>query len=198
MTAIDVMRGYWLHSAQPPRTRGDFALRLCGSSDLYQHGQRRQRPPAESVNYIVSHDGFTLRDLVSYNERHNQANGENNADGHGHNLSNNCGVEGPSEDPSINALRARLQRALLATTLLAQGTPMLCAGDEMGHSQRGNNNPYCQDNDTTWLDWAQADRSLLAFTARVLAIRRQTLPLGQHWYSGLPDAHGKVDLSWLR
>lgn len=194
----DVMRGYWLHSAQPPRSRGDFALRLCGSSDLYQHGQRRQRPPAESVNYIVSHDGFTLRDLVSYNERHNQANGESNTDGHGHNLSHNCGAEGPTEDPAINALRARLQRALLATTLLAQGTPMLCAGDEMGHSQRGNNNPYCQDNDTTWLDWAQADQSLLAFTARVLAIRHQTLPLGQHWYSGLPDAHGKVDLSWLR
>jgi glycogen operon protein len=194
----DVMRGYWLGSAQPPRTRGDFALRLCGSSDLYQHGQRRQRPPAESVNYIVSHDGFTLRDLVSYNERHNLANGEANADGHGHNLSHNCGAEGPTEDPAINALRARLQRALLATTLLAQGTPMLCAGDEFGHSQRGNNNPYCQDNDTTWLDWAQADPSLQAFTARVLAIRRQTLPLGQHWYSGLPDAHGKVDLSWLR
>ncbi len=194
----DVMRGYWLHSAQPPRTRGDFALRLCGSSDLYQHGQRRQRPPSESVNYIVSHDGFTLRDLVSYNVRHNQANGENNADGHGHNLSYNCGAEGPTEDPSIKALRARLQRALLATTLLAQGTPMLCAGDEFGHSQHGNNNPYCQDNDTTWLDWAQADTSLQAFTARVLTIRRQTLPLGQHWYSGLPDAHGKVDLSWLR
>ncbi len=194
----DVMRGYWLNSSNPSRTRGDFALRLCGSSDLYQHGQRRQRPPTESVNYVVSHDGFTLRDLVSYNERHNYANGENNADGHGHNLSRNCGVEGLSEDPVVNVLRARLQRALLATTLLAQGTPMLCAGDELGHSQHGNNNPYCQDNETTWLGWAQADPTLVAFTARVLAVRRQTLPLGQHWYSGVPDAHGKVDLSWLR
>lgn len=193
----DTLRGYWLHSAQPPRTRGDFALRLCGSSDLYQHGQRRQRPPTESVNYIVSHDGFTLRDLVSYNQRHNEANGEANADGHAHNLSTNCGVEGPTTDPAVNALRGSLQRVLLATTLLAQGTPMLCAGDELGHSQRGNNNPYCQDNATTWLNWAQVDGDLLAFTTRVLALRREYLPLGPHWYSGLPDGNGQVDLRWL-
>lgn len=191
----DVMRGYWLHSASPARTRGDFALRLCGSSDLYQHGKR---PPTESVNYIVSHDGFTLRDLVSYNERHNQANGEANADGHAHNLSNHCGVEGATDDPAVNALRGRLQRALLATTLLSQGTPMLCAGDELGHSQQGNNNPYCQDNATTWLDWTQVDTELLAFTTRVLALRRQYIPLGPHWYSGQPDANGQLDLCWLR
>lgn len=194
----DVMRGYWLHSAQPPRTRGDFALRLCGSSDLYQHGQRRQRPPTESVNYIVSHDGFTLHDLVSYAWRHNEANGEANTDGHAHNLSTNCGVEGPTADPAVNALRGRMQRALLASMLLAQGTPMLCAGDELGHSQQGNNNPYCQDNATTWLDWSQVDTNLLAFTTRVLALRRQYLPLGPHWYSGLPDTNGQVDLCWLR
>jgi len=194
----DVMRGYWLHTSRPARTRGDFALRLCGSSDLYQHSQRRQRPPAESVNYVVSHDGFTLRDMVSYNERHNLANGENNADGHGDNLSNNCGVEGATHEPSVNALRARLQRALLATTLLAQGTPMLCAGDELGHSQDGNNNPYCQDNDTTWIDWDQADQDLIAFTAKVLTLRRQTHPLGNHWYSGLPCANGLTDVSWLQ
>lgn len=194
----DTMRGYWLHSAQPPRTRGDFALRLCGSSDLYQHRQRRQRPPAESVNYVVSHDGFTLRDLVSYNARHNEANGEHNADGHADNLSNNCGVEGPTEDSAILALRSRLQRALLATTLLAQGTPMLCAGDEMGHSQGGNNNPYCQDNATTWINWTLADHTLIAFTARVLRLRHQLLPLDHQWYSGLPTARGPADLAWMR
>ena len=194
----DAMRGYWLHSAQPPRTRGDFALRLCGSSDLYQHRQRRQRPPAESVNYVVSHDGFTLRDLVSYNVRHNEANGEHNADGHADNLSHNCGVEGPTEDSAILALRSRLQRALLATTLLAQGTPMLCAGDELGHSQGGNNNPYCQDNATTWINWTLADPMLIAFTARVLRLRHQLLPLGHQWYSGLPTARGPADLAWMR
>jgi glycogen operon protein len=194
----DVMRGFWLHSAQPARTRGDFALRLCGSSDLYQHRQRRQRPPSESVNYVVSHDGFTLRDMVSYNDRHNLPNGENNADGHGHNLSNNCGVEGPTDSPSVNALRSRMQRALLTTNLLAQGTPMLCAGDELGHSQDGNNNPYCQDNDTTWIDWTQADEALIAFTTRVLALRHQVHPLGNQWYSGLPSANGLADVAWLQ
>lgn len=194
----DTMRGFWLNNANSPPPRGDFAMRLCGSSDLYQHRQRRQRPPAESVNYVVSHDGFTLLDLVSYNERHNQANGENNTDGQRHNLSDNCGVEGPTDEPSVNALRSRLQRALLATTLLAQGTPMLCAGDELGHSQQGNNNPYCQDNPSTWIDWAQADQALIAFTARVLALRNLTHPLGNHWYSGLPTANGLADLAWLR
>jgi glycogen operon protein len=192
------MRGFWLHTAHPPRTRGDFAMRLCGSSDLYQHRQRRQRPPAESVNYVVSHDGFTLLDLISYNARHNQANGENNADGHGDNLSHNCGAEGPTSDPDVNALRGRLQRALLATTLLAQGTPMLCAGDELGHTQNGNNNPYCQDNATTWIDWAHADPALITFTTAVLTLRRQTHPLGNHWYSGLPTANGLADLAWLQ
>jgi glycogen operon protein len=194
----DVTRSFWLHTAQPARTRGDFALRLCGSSDLYQHHQRRQRPPSESVNYVVSHDGFTLRDMVSYNERHNLANGEHNADGHGNNLSNNCGVEGPTNEPSVNALRARLQRALIATTLLAQGTPMLCAGDELGHSQNGNNNPYCQDNDTTWIDWTLADRDLITFTSRVLSLRHQTHPLGNQWYSGLLCANGLADVAWLQ
>ncbi|MEP6589224.1 MAG: glycogen debranching protein GlgX [Polaromonas sp.] len=190
----DVMRGYWLQDEDAARSRGDFALRLCASSDLYQP---RCRAPAVSVNYVVSHDGFTLRDLVSYNERHNLANGENNHDGHGHNLSHHCGIEGPSDDPQINALRGRLQRALLATTLLAQGTPMLCAGDELGHSQRGNNNPYCQDNEITWIDWAQADGDLVDFTAWVLSLRRQLQPFGNHWYSGLSDTLGLHDLSWL-
>jgi glycogen debranching enzyme GlgX len=194
----DCMRGFWTHRRPPLRTRGDFALRLCGSADLYQHPQRRQRSPAESVNYVVSHDGFTLRDLVSYNERHNAANGENNRDGHAENLSCNCGVEGPSDDPSVNSLRGRLQRALLATTLLAQGTPMLCAGDELGHSQRGNNNPYCQDNETSWIDWTHTDTDLTDFTSWVLSLRRQTLPFGNHWYHGQTDAFGLPDLTWLQ
>jgi glycogen operon protein len=136
--------------------------------------------------------------MLSYNHRHNLANGENNADGHGHNLSNNCGVEGPCDVPSVNALRAKLQRALLATTLLAQGTPMLCAGDELGHSQNGNNNPYCQDNETTWLDWSQADAALIAFTAQVLTLRRQLHPLGNHWYSGLTGTNRLADVAWLQ
>ncbi len=190
----DAMRRFWIHADRPAGTRGDFALRLCGSSDLYQP---RQRAPAESVNYVVSHDGFTLRDLVSYNKRHNLANGEHNRDGHGHNLSFNCGVEGPTANPVVNALRGRLQRALLATTLLAQGTPMLCAGDELGHTQRGNNNPYCQDNESTWIDWTQADADLAAFTARVLALRREAMPFANHWYSGLTDPRGLHDLAWL-
>lgn len=193
----DSMRGFWTQSAagRPAADRGEFALRLCGSSDLYQP---RNRVPGESVNYVVSHDGFTLADLVAYDQRHNQANGEHNRDGHGHNLGFNCGVEGPSSDPQVLALRAKLQRVLLATALLAQGTPMLAAGDELGHSQGGNNNPYCQDNATTWIDWANADADLTAFTARVLALRRQALPFGGHWYSGLSDPLGLHDLTWLQ
>ncbi|MFZ3140242.1 glycogen debranching protein GlgX [Polaromonas sp.] len=190
----DAMRGFWLQDDDNARSRGDFALRLCASSDLYQP---RHRAPGVSVNYVVSHDGFTLADLVSYNERHNEANGEDNRDGHGNNLSNNLGAEGPTDEPQINHLRGRLQRALLATTLLAQGTPMLCAGDELGHSQRGNNNPYCQDNEITWIAWAQADDGLIDFTAWVLSLRRQLLPFGNHWYSGLSDTLGLHDLSWL-
>ena len=190
----DVMRGFWLQADHAGGTRGDFALRLCASSDLYQP---RNRAPSVSVNYVVSHDGFTLHDLVSYNHRQNQDNGEDNRDGHGHNLSHNCGIEGATDDPQINALRGRLQRALLATTLLAQGTPMLCAGAEMGHSQQGNNNPYCQDNEITWIDWMQADENLIDFTAWVLSLRRQLLPFGNHWYSGLTDILGLHDVCWL-
>ena len=191
----DVMRSFWVRNQVHAHHRGDFAMRLCGSSDLYQ---RRQRPPAESVNYIVSHDGFTLRDLVSYDERHNLANGELNRDGPVDNLSSNCGQEGPSSDPQINALRSRLQRVLLASTLLAQGTPMLCAGDELGHTQDGNNNPYCQDNDTTWIQWSHVDEDLVTFTRWVLSLRRQILPFRNQWYTGDADAHGVPDLAWLQ
>ncbi len=176
-------------------TRGDFALRLAGSSDLYQ---ARRRSPLETVNYIVAHDGFNLHDLVSHDLRHNEANGEGNRDGHPHNFSWNCGWEGPTGDPEVLGRRARLKRALVAATLLAQGTPMLAAGDELGHTQRGNNNPYCQDNEITWLDWASADPDLIAYVAHVVALRRRLLPLGTRWYTGLVDARGRHDLAWLR
>jgi len=188
----DTSRAFWLGG---DCTRGDLALRLAGSSDLFQ---ARRRSPLESVNYTVSHDGFTLTDLVSYDMRHNEANGENNRDGHGHNLSWNCGWEGPTSDPAVTRRRERLKRALLATVLLAQGTPMLAAGDELGHTQGGNNNPYCQDNPITWIAWPQADQALISFTAHVLELRRRLLPLAPRWYTGLPDARGLHDLAWLR
>ena len=188
----DTARAFWLGG---DCTRGEFALRLAGSSDLFQ---ARRRSPLEGVNYIVSHDGFTLHDLVSYDLRHNQANGENNRDGHGHNLSWNCGWEGATGDPTVLQRRQRLKRALLATVLLAQGTPMLAAGDELGHTQGGNNNPYCQDNTITWIDWANADDTLIEFTAHLLAVRKRLLPLADRWYTGLQGARGLHDLAWLR
>ena len=188
----DTARAFWLGG---DCTRGELALRLAGSSDLFQ---ARRRSPLDSVNYVVSHDGFTLADLVSHDLRHNQANGENNRDGHGHNLSWNCGWEGATQDPEVLGRRARLQRALLATVLLAQGTPMLAAGDELGHTQGGNNNPYCQDNAITWIAWAKADYGLIDYTAHLLALRRRLLPLAGRWYTGLQDARGLHDLTWLR
>ncbi len=188
----DTVRAFWLGG---DCTRGEFAQRLAGSSDIFQ---RRRRTPSASVNYVVSHDGFTLHDLLSYDLRHNEANLEDNRDGHGHNLSWNCGWEGPTSDPEVLDLRARLKRALLATVLLSQGTPMLAAGDELGHTQQGNNNPYCQDNELTWINWAQADEALIAFTAQVLRLRRELLPLGPRWYTGLVDVRGLHDLHWLR
>jgi glycogen operon protein len=186
----DTARAFWLGG---DCTRGELALRLAGSSDLFQP---RRRPPAESVNYVVSHDGFTLADLVSYDLKHNESNLEGNRDGHGHNLSWNCGWEGPTTDPAVLALRGRLQRALLATTLLAQGTPMLAAGDELGHSQGGNNNPYCQDNAITWIEWSAPDTDLLAFTRHLVALRHQLQPFANQWYSGIADANGVYDVSW--
>ena len=188
----DTVRAFWLGG---DCTRGELAQRLCASSDLFQP---RRRAPGESVNFVTAHDGFTLADLVSFDLRHNEANGEDNRDGHAHNLSWNCGWEGPTSDPAVTALRRRLQRALLATTLLAQGTPMLAAGSELGHSQGGNNNAYCQDNAISWLDWAHADPALAMFTAHVLELRRTLRPFGPAWYSGLTDARGQVDLAWLR
>ena len=186
----DTLRAFWLgHGGD----RGALAQRLAGSADVFQ---APGRTPLESVNYVVSHDGFTLRDLVSYDQRHNEANLESNRDGHAHNLSWNAGAEGPSSDPAVLRNRARLQRALLACVLLAQGTPMIAAGAEIGHTQQGNNNPYCLDNAITWLDWAAADEDLVAYTAHLTGLRRRLLPLGPRWYSGQPDAQGRVDLAW--
>ncbi len=149
----------------------ELATRLSGSSDLYARSGRR---PYASINFVTAHDGFTLRDLVSYNGKHNEANGEGNADGADENLSWNCGVEGPSDDPAVRALRARQQRNLLATLFLSQGVPMLCGGDERGRTQQGNNNAYCQDNETSWLDWTPTPEAenLLAFTRFLVRLRR--------------------------
>ena len=149
---------------------GELAYRLTGSSDLYQNDGRR---PYSSINFVTSHDGFTLRDLVSYDGKHNEANGEDNRDGTDDNASWNCGAEGPTDDPGILALRHRQAKNLVATLLLSQGTPMISGGDEMGRSQGGNNNAYCQDNETSWFDWALDDerKAMLAFTRRVIGLR---------------------------
>lgn len=179
----DTQRGFWLQHQNAP---GEFATRLAGSSDVFNPALRGAH---SSVNFITAHDGFTLRDLVSYAHRHNQANGEDNRDGHGHNLSINNGVEGPTQSADILAARARQSRALLAVLLLALGTPMLLAGDEVGHTQRGNNNAYCQDNPISWIDWAQADASLLDFVRGALALRRSLPLLQSHaWWAPVATA----------
>jgi glycogen operon protein len=190
----DAVRDYWRGEGG---TIGEFASRLTGSADLYEDDGRR---PYASVNFVTAHDGFTLRDLVSYNEKHNEANGEENRDGESHNRSWNCGVEGPTRDEAVNALRARQQRNFIATLFLSQGIPMLLGGDEWGRSQGGNNNAYCQDNPISWLDWAQVDRDLLEFTRT--AIRFQAAhPVFQRrgWFKGRPlrgtDVH---DIVWFR
>jgi glycogen operon protein len=163
----DTVRDYWRGE---PGTLGDFASRLAGSSDLYEHSGRK---PIASVNFVTAHDGFTIRDLVSYNEKHNEANGEGNNDGESHNRSWNCGVEGPTDDPAIQALRARQQRNFLTTLLLSQGVPMVLHGDEIGRSQQGNNNVYCQDNELSWMNWDLEDwqKELLSFAKRVVRLR---------------------------
>jgi glycogen operon protein len=162
----DTMRDFW--RSHPVGLR-EFATRFCGSADMY--GRARRRPTA-SVNLITVHDGFTLRDLVSYNDKHNEANGEANTDGTDDNRSWNCGAEGPTGDPAVLALRARQSRAMLTTLLLSFGIPMLLGGDEMGRTQQGNNNAYCQDNEITWFDWSDQDTGLLEFTRRLIALRK--------------------------
>jgi len=163
----DTMRDFW--RSQKIGGLGEFATRFAGSADLY--GDDRRRPTA-SVNLITVHDGFTLRDLVSYDTKHNEANGESNRDGAEDNRSWNCGAEGPTPDPEVLALRARQSRAMLTTLLLSFGVPLLLGGDELGRTQGGNNNAYCQDNETSWFDWSAVDTDLLAFTTRLLAFRR--------------------------
>jgi isoamylase len=165
----DVVRSYWKGEGG---LIGELAYRLTGSSDLYARSGRR---PYASINFVTAHDGFTLEDLVSYNEKHNEANGEENRDGDNYNRSWNCGVEGPTDDPAILALRARQKHNFLATLLVSQGVPMLLAGDEMGRTQRGNNNAYCQDNEISWLDWSLRERNaqLLAFVQRLTQLRRE-------------------------
>ncbi|WP_060882244.1 glycogen debranching protein GlgX [Streptomyces scabiei] len=163
----DAVRDFWRGR---PHTLGEFASRLTGSADLYEHSRRR---PRASVNFVTAHDGFTLRDLVSYDDKHNEANGEGGRDGESVNRSWNCGVEGPTDDPRVRALRARQQRNLLATLLLSQGIPMIGHGDESGRTQLGNNNAYCQDNEISWLDWRPDPErdALLAFTRDLIALR---------------------------
>lgn len=186
----DAVRGYWLRSGV---TRGELARRFTASSDLFHHGQRR---PTASVNFISVHDGFTLADVVSYSRKHNQANGEDNRDGRDNELCANFGVEGPTDDAAIRAMRVRIRRAMMATLLLAQGTPMLCAGDEIGNSQQGNNNAYCQDNPTAWLDWQSAESDFQAFVAEVITLRRETPLLHRDTWFGVPDGAGDATLAW--
>jgi glycogen operon protein len=190
----DTVRDYWRGEDQ---TLGEFANRFTGSADLYQDDGRR---PYASVNFVTAHDGFTLRDLVSYNEKHNEANGENNQDGESHNRSWNCGAEGPTDDPAINALRARQQRNFITTLMLSQGIPMLVGGDEIGRTQQGNNNAYCQDNEISWFDWQSADHGLFEFTRRVIRLRNAHPAFRRRgWFKGRPlRGKGISDLAWLR
>jgi isoamylase len=189
----DTVRDYWRGA---DATLGEFAFRFTGSSDLYQDDGRR---PFASVNFVTAHDGFTLHDLVSYNEKHNEANREDNRDGESHNRSWNCGVEGPTDDARVNAFRARQKRNFLATLMLSQGVPMLLAGDERGRTQGGNNNAYCQDNEISWVDWESVDGELLEFTSRLIAFRRDhPVFRRRRWFHGRA-IHGTSvsDIGWF-
>jgi len=191
----DTVRSYWKGDNG---TVSDLAYRLTGSSDLYAHSGRR---PYASINFVTAHDGFTLQDLVSYNDKHNEANGEENRDGTTNNRSWNCGVEGPTDDKNIQALRAKQKRNMLTTLLLSQGVPMIYAGDAMGHSQNGNNNAYCQDNDLSWLKWelTAEDRDLFAFVQRMINLRkRHPVFRRRHFFQGRPIKGETVkDVLWL-
>jgi glycogen operon protein len=190
----DTVRDFWRGAEA---TLPEFASRLTGSADLYQSDRRR---PLASINFVTAHDGFTLRDLVSYNDKHNDANGEDGKDGSDDNQSWNCGAEGESQDPQILALRARQQRNLLTTLLLSQGVPMIAHGDELGRTQQGNNNVYCQDNELSWIDWDldQTRQDLLAFTRRLVQLRRDhpVLRRRRFFRGDAPDG-GVGDLAWL-
>ncbi len=190
----DTVRAFWRGDAQP----AELARRLCASADKFN---RRGRKPWASVNFITAHDGFTLADAVSYNDKHNAANGEGNRDGHGNNLSWNCGVEGPTDEPAIRELRGRQMRNMMATLLLSQGTPMITAGDELGRSQGGNNNPYCQDNEVSWIDWgATPDTSTqLSFIQRLTALRRDYPVLARRRFmtGAFNEELGVRDVTWV-
>jgi glycogen operon protein len=190
----DNIRDFWRGTDY---TLDDFANRICGSSDLYAVNGRK---PYASINFITAHDGFTLRDLVSYNEKHNEANGENNNDGANDNNSWNCGVEGPTDDPNINAIRLRQQRNFLTTLFLSQGVPMITGGDELGRTQGGNNNAYCQDNEISWFDWENMDDELMAFVARVIAFRRKhAVFTRRRWFMGRAlRGEGVSDIGWFK
>ncbi len=188
----DTVRDFWRGEAA---TLPELASRLTGSSDLYQADTRR---PVASINFITAHDGFTLADLVSYNEKHNDANGEDNNDGESHNRSWNCGVEGPTDDDDVVACRRLQQRNFLVTLLLSQGVPMLLGGDEIGRTQGGNNNAYCQDDEISWFDWESVDEGLHAFVRQVIALRRDhPVFRRRHWFQGRP-IRGTVDIGWFR
>ncbi|MES2830443.1 MAG: glycogen debranching protein GlgX [Pseudomonadota bacterium] len=190
----DTMRMFWLRRST---TLGEFAHCLTGSSKVFH---RAGKMPTASVNFITAHDGFTLADLVSYRDRHNEANGENNRDGQAENFSTNCGTEGQTENAGILAYRATLKRALVATLFFSQGTPMLLAGDEFGNSQRGNNNAYCQDNDIGWLNWDQADLTQQTYVRKVIDLRaRHAVLRHATWHIGRPSSNGTEDvmLDWF-
>ncbi|HZA74301.1 MAG TPA: glycogen debranching protein GlgX, partial [Propionibacteriaceae bacterium] len=194
----DTVRDYWRGE---PAALAEFASRLTGSSDLYAHSDRR---PTASVNFVIAHDGFTLRDLVSYNSKHNEANGEGGNDGESHNRSWNCGIEGETDDPVINALRLRQQRNFITTLMVSQGVPMLAHGDELGRTQRGNNNVYAQDSEISWVNWdLDADqKELLAFTSGAIALRKAHPVLRRRRFFAGDAAHGGKssvgEIEWLR
>jgi len=193
----DTVRDFWRGE---PSTLGEFAARLTGSADLYENSGRR---PVASINFVTAHDGFTIRDLVSYNEKHNEANGEDGNDGESHNRSWNSGAEGETDDPAVLETRARQQRNFLATLLLSQGVPMLLHGDELGRTQGGNNNSYAQDSEISWVHWDQADHPLIEFTSAVSRLRRDH-PIFRRarFFDGRPakreEGAPKPDIVWLR
>ena len=190
----DMVRAFWKGEAAP----AELAQRLCASADKFN---RRGRKPWASVNFVTAHDGFTLADLVSYNDKHNEANGEDNRDGHSHNYSWNCGVEGATDDPEISALRERQKRNILATLILSQGSPMILAGDEFGRTQHGNNNAYCQDNEVSWVDWRLAEENAteVAFVRKLIRIRNEYAVLSRKRFltGALDEALGVRDVIWV-
>ena len=191
----DTVRDFWRGE---PATLGEFASRLTGSSDLYEHTGRR---PNASINFVTAHDGFTLNDLVSYNEKHNDANGEDGNDGESHNRSWNCGVEGPTDDPEIVQLRHRQRRNLLTTLILSQGTPMIAHGDEIARTQDGNNNVYCQDNEISWMDWDldEEKQDLLEFTRNLVQLRKDHPVFRRRRFFGSPlrGEEEPQDIGWF-